>query len=443
MNKNDFAKTPPRGWNSYDFFDTAVTEDDIKAHADYMADHLKEYGYEYVVVDIQWYAWDTGSQRNIYQYIPFGRCEMDAYGRLLPCPQRFPSSTNGRGFKPLADYVHDRGLKFGIHIMRGIPREAAHRHLPILHTDGSLRADMLADPVSICDWNPDMYGLRDLPESQFYYDSIMELYASWGVDFIKCDDICNTHAYKDRPYMGKHEIEMLHRAIMRCGREIVLSLSPGPALISEAAHYCRYANMWRISDDFWDNWQLLRNMFDYCEQWQYVISEGCWPDCDMLPLGRIGGGFRNERETDFTREELKTMFALWCLFKSPLIIGANLTMLDTWTEKLLTNRELLSLQEEDWRPRQAVKDDDHAVWFTDSLEKNSFVVAVFNFRNEEAVICTEAEQWRTVSRLCIENRAFTCRDLYSGNLIKLSEGRLEVSVPAHGVRIVQLAGRIW
>ena len=163
----------------------------------------------------------------------------------------------------------------------------------------------------------------------------------------------------------------------------------------------------------------------------------------MLPLGRIGGGFRNERETDFTREELKTMFALWCLFKSPLIIGANLTMLDTWTEKLLTNRELLSLQEEDWRPRQAVKDDDHAVWFTDSLEKNSFVVAVFNFRNEEAVICTEAEQWRTVSRLCIENRAFTCRDLYSGNLIKLSEGRLEVSVPAHGVRIMQLTGRIW
>lgn len=147
MNKNEFALTPPRGWNSYDYYDTTVTEAQVKANADYLAEHLLPCGYEYVVVDIQWYAYDTGTQRKKYQYIPFGRCETDEYGRYLPCPEKFPSSTGGRGFKPLADYIHNRGLKFGIHIMRGIPREAAHRHLPVKGT--SVTADMVADPGSI------------------------------------------------------------------------------------------------------------------------------------------------------------------------------------------------------------------------------------------------------------------------------------------------------
>lgn len=438
MNKNDFAKLPPRGWNSYDYFDTTVTEEDIKAHADYMAEHLKAFGYEYVVVDIQWYAWKAGSQRDQYQYIPFGKCEMDEYGRLMPCPERFPSSADGRGFGPLAEYIHSKGLKFGIHIMRGIPREAAHRHLPVWGTKGQVTADEIADPVSICDWNPDMYGLRDRPESQLYYDSLMELYASWGVDFIKCDDICNTHAYKDKPYMGRHEIEMLHQAIMNCGREIVLSLSPGPALIEEAAHYCRYANMWRISDDFWDSWKLLENMFDYCEKWQYVVSEGCWPDCDMLPLGIIGGGFCDERKTHFTQDEQKTMFTLWCLFKSPLMIGANLTMMDPWTKKLLTNGELLDLQEGDWRGRQVEKHGEYTVWLTDSPERGSLVLAVFNRMEEDRLIRTDADQWRSVSRLDIPRQAFWCRDLYSGEELESAAGYFETVVPAHGVRVVKI-----
>ncbi len=135
MNKNQFATTPPMGWNSYDYYDTTVTEADVKANADYMAAHLKQYGWEYIVVDIEWYAHDAGSQRDRYQYIPFWSVEMDEYSRLLPDPARFPSSVGGLGFKPLADYVHSLGLKFGIHIMRGIPRIAAHNHGKILGTD--------------------------------------------------------------------------------------------------------------------------------------------------------------------------------------------------------------------------------------------------------------------------------------------------------------------
>lgn len=430
MNKNEFALTPPRGWNSYDYYDTGVTEAAVKANADYLAEHLLKYGYEYVVVDIQWYAWDVGSQREKYQYIPFGRLEMDEFGRLLPCPQRFPSSVHGGGMKPLADYVHSKGLKFGIHIMRGIPREAAHRHLPVLGTD--ITADVIADPGSICDWNPDMYGLRDCPESQCYYDSLLSLYSGWGVDFIKCDDICNTHAYADRPYMGRHEVEMLHRAIEKCGRPIVLSLSPGPALLEQTAHYCQFANMWRITDDFWDTWPLLRKMFDYCEKWQFVVSQGCWPDCDMLPVGKVGKGFLAERQTNFTRDEQQTMLALWCLFRSPLMIGGDLPQLDSWTLGLLTNPALLALQTGSARPRQVCKDDRHAVWLTDDPDRSLLSVAVFNFQDTPAQIQTRAADWNRVSRIQTEAKTAALPCILGKGPVQMTSGQCAIPVPPHG-----------
>ena len=275
MNKNLCALTPPMGWNSYDYYDTAVTEDRVRANARVMADKLRDFGWEYVVVDIQWYAHKAGSMRDRFQYIPFGAVEMDEYGRLLPDPERFPSSAGGRGFGPLAEYVHSLGLKFGIHIMRGIPRSAAHAHTGI--KGSALTADLAADPASVCRWNPDMYGLREGEAGQAYYDSIIGLYASWGVDFIKCDDICNTdnlEEYSPRAYAGKHEIEMLSRAIEKQGRPMVLSLSPGPALPDKAWHYKKHANMWRITDDFWDDWPLLKAMFYRCELWQDHVEIG-------------------------------------------------------------------------------------------------------------------------------------------------------------------------
>jgi len=431
MNKNDFAPLPPRGWNSYDYYDTTVTEEQVRANADYLAEHLLPFGYEYVVVDIQWYAYAPGTQRDKYQYIPFCRCEMDEYGRYLPCEERFPSSAGGKGFRPLADYVHSKGLKFGIHIMRGIPREAAHRHLPVLGTD--VTADVIADPTAICNWNPDMYGVRDCPEGQRYYDSLLELYAGWGVDFIKCDDICINHAFQDRPYMGRHEVEMIHSAIMKCGRPVVFSLSPGPALLEQASHYCANANMWRITNDFWDSWPTLKNMFSYCEKWQYVIAEGCWPDCDMLPVGKVGKGFCEERTTNFTRDEQQTMLALWNLFRSPLMIGADLPQLDQWTLDLLTNRDLLALQTGDFRPRQVRRDESGAVWLTDSIEKKQLVVAMFNFEDALAVMETHAEEWNTVSRVRTENRTASLPCIIGEKSVSMENGLCRAEVPAHGV----------
>ncbi len=385
MNKNLFAQTPPMGWNSYDYYNTMVTEEDVKKNADYMAANLKEYGWEYIVIDIEWYAKGVGSKPG-YQYIPFSTLEMDEYGRLLPDLDRFPSAKDGAGFKPLADYVHALGLKFGIHIMRGLPRPAAAAHLQI--KGSNVTADDLADPSNICFWNPDMYGTRDLEAAQAYYDSIMELYAQWGVDFIKCDDICRM----DNP-SSKREIEMLHKAIEKCGRAIVLSLSPGPALLEQAFCYEKNANMWRITDDMWDNFDLVKNMFWRCELWQYHVSAGNFPDCDMLPFGKLGKGFGGGEWTcNLTPDEQKTMMSLWCIFGSPLMLGAEMTLMDDFTVSLLTNKEILAMLPPHCPGRQLNRTEDFATWTALDQKTGDVYVALFNLSDETRSVSATIEE---------------------------------------------------
>ena len=429
--KNTFALTPPMGWNSYDYYDTTVTEDAVKKNADYMAAHLKDFGWQYIVVDIEWFAPHAGSRRKEYQYIPFNDLVMDEYSRLLPDPERFPSSKDGRGFAPLGDYIHSLGLKFGIHIMRGIPREAAHRHMHIINgTD----AAEIADPSSICKWNPDMYGVKDNADGQAYYDSLIDLYASWGVDFIKCDDICNTNMYPHDPYSAKHEVEMLSKAISRSGRPIVLSLSPGPALIEQAEHYKEHANMWRITDDFWDEWRLLKEMFMRCEMWQEHVGAGCYPDCDMLTVGVIGGGFGNgERTTALTADEQKTMLTLWCIFGSPLMIGSELTKMDSFTVSLLTNRDILSMLTPDLKPHQLRRTDTEAVWI--KADKNTYDLAVFNLSDEEKKISISKEELSELLTASgyTQNIKKTYTEMWSGTTFCTDEsGTLSISLMPHG-----------
>lgn len=400
MNKNDFAKTPPMGWNSYDYYDTTVNEEQVRANADFMAKKLKEYGWEYIVVDIEWYSNDAGTKRDKFQYIPFGDVEMDEYGRMQPAPRRFPSSVGGKGFRVLADYVHGLGLKFGIHIMRGIPRGAALNHLPIFGS--SHTADEAADPSSICGWNPDMYGVRDNEAGQAYYDSIISMYADWGVDFIKCDDICDSWMYRDPlVFSGWHETRMIHKAIEKCGRPIVLSLSPGPAHIDKAWHYAQNANMWRITDDLWDNWKLVKEMFVRCEMWQDHVKTGCYPDCDMLPLGCLGKGFGHEWKCNLTKDEQCTMMTLWCMFRSPLMLGAELTKLDEWTLSLITDRTLLGMLAEGRRGRQLIRNEELAVWINEPENKSAVdneanpdtYIAIFNLKDEGRIIKTDLSEY--------------------------------------------------
>lgn len=407
------------GWNSYDYYDTTVNEEQVKANADYMASHLKEFGWEYVVVDIAWYSYEAGEQRDKYQYVPFAKFEMDEYSRLLPCEARFPSSKNGEGFGPLADYVHNLGLKFGIHIMRGIPRVAAYNRSAIKNTN--ITANQIANPYSICFWNPDMYGVDPNAEgAQEYYDSLLELYASWGVDFIKCDDICRMDAAS-----AKQEIEMLHKAIEKCGRDIVLSLSPGPAIVEEQEFYHKNANMWRITDDFWDKWELLKDMFDRCKKWQDYVKDGGYPDCDMLPIGYLGKGFGEERTTNFTYDEEKTMMSLWSIFRSPLMIGGELTKLDEESLSLLTNKGLTDILSSSRDAKEYYRDEDFIVWKANDLAGIIKYVAIFNISDEDKNVVPNRFIDNTIVGLDIWNKC-ECK-LFESN-----------TIPKHGVLLLEI-----
>ncbi len=425
--KNAVAPKPPMGWNSWDCYAATVNETQLMANAAYMRTHLAAYGWAYVVCDIQWSDPLAGTEAQ--EYRPFAALTMDEYGRLLPAENRFPSSAGGAGFAPVAARIHDMGLKFGIHIMRGIPRQAVHARTPVKGT--AFTAEMIASPFSICKWNGDMYGVdADKPGAQAWYDSLFELYAAWGVDFVKVDDICNTNLYKENPYSAKREIELIRRAIDRCGRPMVLSLSPGPAVIEEAWHLAENANMWRMTDDFWDSWPLLVNMFTRCEVWQRHVGPGCWPDCDMLPLGRIGMGHRHPRGTAFTRPEQVTMMTLWCIFRSPLMMGGEMNENDDWTLALLTNEEVLRVNQEGNGAWQVARDAGHAVWASHG-SGGELHVALFNLADTPAFLTIPLAELDLPADVHV-------RDLWKRMDLENGAATVPLAVEPHGARLLTL-----
>ncbi len=367
---HQWAATPPMGWNSWDIFGTAITEKQAREQADAMAKHLLPAGYDIFTVDIQWYQ--PSATTHYYDTDAIYNLSMDEFGRLTPAVNRFPSAEGGKGFKPLADYVHSLGLRFGIHIMRGIPKQAVEENSPVLGTD--LRARDVADTDSTCPWNPDMYGVdATTPGGQAYYDSIVSLYASWGVDYIKCDDI-------SRPYddVQKAEIEALRKAIDKTGRPIVLSLSPGATPIEKGPHVMAHANLWRITDDFWDRWGQLLDMFERVDIWTPYRGPGHWPDADMIPFGII----EFDRPTNFTPDEHYTLMSLWSIARSPLIFGGDMTRLDEFTLAVLTNPEVLEVNQNSTHNRQVSRENNLVVWTADVPGSSDKYVALFNAQSK-------------------------------------------------------------
>jgi len=420
------------GWNSWDCYGASVTEEEVRANALYLATHLKASGWEYVVVDIQWY--EPGANSSLYRkYVPLA---MDEWSRLIPAPNRFPSAAGGRGFRPLSDYVHDLGLKFGIHIMRGIPRQAAHADTPVLGSSAGARC--ISHPNSICPWNTDMYGVDpSAPGAQQYYDSLFTLYASWGVDYIKVDDIAASRLY------GMHlaEIELIRRAIDACGRPMVLSLSPGPAPVERADDFIRLSNLWRITDDFWDRWELLHGMFERCEAWYPSCGPGHWPDCDMLPLGHIGirsvDGGGADRLTRFTPDEQRTMMSLWSIFHSPLMLGCELRDLDDWTRSLITNPEVLALHRGGAPGRPVAREAETVTWLAGpgpagpGSDSGGVVAALFNLSNTARTVRTALDSLG-FSGTC------TVHNLWTRSEEEPARGELSRRLPAHGSALLRL-----
>ena len=411
-------KRAPMGWNSWDCYGASVTEETVKKNADFMAKYLKEYGWEYIVVDIQWYE----PTATTHEYHPFTELCMDEYSRLIPAPNRFPSSAGGKGFAPLAEYVHSLGLKFGIHIMRGIPRQAVHQNGKIKGTERTARE--IAKTASICRWNTDMYGLDPEKEgARAHYDSLFELYASWGVDFVKCDDIARELPHEEA------ELIMLSDALKSCGRDMVLSLSPGPALPEKAELYKQTANMWRITDDFWDQWELLYDMFSRAERWCTHTGAGNYPDADMLPIGPLRQDYDQKDWTKFTENEQITMMTLWCIFRSPLMIGGEMTGFDDFTMSLVTNRDILTMHRDARHSHQVFRKEidgvEHILWTAVSARGGQYV-AVFNAGEKESEIkipLVDLEIYDQISG----------KELWSGQEVQAEEN-LTVKLESHGAK---------
>lgn len=411
------APTPPMGWNSWNSFATTINEEQALETGRIMAAKLLPFGYDIFTVDIQWYEPEASS----YTYNANPQPVMDGYGRLLPAPNRFPSSAGGKGFAPLAAEVHRLGLKFGIHLMRGIPRLAVKQNLPIFGT--RYRAQDIADTSSICPWNPDMYGVdMRKPGAQAYYDSVFALYASWGVDFVKMDDM-------SRPYDAHApEIEAAHKAIVATRRPIILSLSPGETPVPRADHVRRHAQMWRISDDFWDEWSMLEAQFTRLENWNPHRRSGGWPDADMLPLGRLALG---ERDTKFTPAEQRTLMTLWSIARSPLIMGGDLRHLDAPTLALLTNPEVIAVNQASTDNQPHFVEDGMRVWTARHANGADRYLALFNMTDKEREIGVDF-RWLGITS------SVRVRDLWARKDIGPASRRFAATLPPHGSGLYRL-----
>lgn len=416
------AATPPMGWNSWDSYGRTLNEESIKANARWLARNLNRFGWEYVVVDEGWYLANLDLDGNDSRV----RFQMDEFGRYVPVLARFPSAGKNLSFRPLADYLHSLGLKFGLHIIRGIPREAVTKNLPI--ADSKFHAADAADTSDVCPWNAYNYGLNVThPAAQAYYDSLARQYASWSVDFIKIDCIA------DHPYKGD-EIRMFSEAIAKSGRRMVLSLSPGPTAFDKRDEVGKYSQMWRISDDVWDVWysdknfpQGVKNQFARAALWAGVARPGHWPDADMLPLGslRPAAGWGEPRDSRLTHDEQRTLITLWSMFRSPLIMGGNLLQADKWTTSLLTNAEVIAVDQHSRENRPAITTDRLVVWTARPESGRDHYVAIFNLGDSP-------QQVRySFTELGFAAGVYRLRDLWSHRNLGSAKAIELASLPAH------------
>jgi hypothetical protein len=434
------APTPPLGWNSWDAYGLTIDEADFRANSKVLAG-LRGYGWEYSVIDEGWYMENPfGDKVETRKYV------WDANGILIPASSRFPSSAGGMGFKPLADWVHKQGLKFGIHIVRGIPRQVVEQNLPI--AGSKFHAADAADKSSPCPWDEGNWGVADNAAGQAYYDSMLRLYASWGLDFIKVDCI------SDHPYLPT-EIRQVAEAIRKTGRPIVLSLSPGPTALEHAAEVAEYAQMWRITDDHWDVWTAehkpgggefpfgIRDAFDRLAEWEVYAREGNFPDDDMLPWGYLGPhpGWGEARQSRETHDEQQTEFTLWAIARSPLILGANLTKLDDFTKSLITNQSILFMNQNVTYSHpidQAALGagfENARVWRgTINAPGARNYAEFFAFFNLDDKPVTLRATWK---QLGLDGGKHLAQNLFTDNLGKESK-EVTVTLPAHGSTVYEI-----
>jgi hypothetical protein len=446
------SQTPPMGWNSYDSKNYSVTEAEVEAIADTMASKYLRYGWQYLCIDWGWYfpGMSTGSPDQVDSggtTTISTRDHMDAYGRFMPDTVRFPSSVGGAGFGPLATYVHGKGLKFGIHILRGIPRQAVWAGTPILGTGYVARN--AADTVTSndCPWNNQMFGLYpDTAAAQAYLKSIFALYASWGVDFIKVDDLMDENV---TPYTTfKTHVTAYHNAIDSCGRAMVFSTSPGATPIGDSAFFEANANQWRMANDLWDNWANVDTMLSLFVEWYRCSAPGHFPDADMIPIGYIeerGPTSSTPRWSNLTRNQQYLLMTIWCIGRSPLIWGGDLTRNRPSEDSLMTNPEVLAVNQQGVNSRPITVTANGLTWASDNpLIPGVEWVALVNRSTSSAALTVNLSAIGMAS--CTARNLWTRSDIagtftasFSQTIAAQSAGLYELTPPATSV-VPRLSG---
>lgn len=394
------AQTPPMGWNSFDSYGVYLHEKAAFENLEAMATKLKPFGYEYFVIDAGWFG-EFKLQPGTMFPAEKHACKMkfNEFGLLQPSDTYFPN-----GFKKLIDRTHELGLKFGLHLMRGIPRSAVKANVPIKGT--KYFAQDIADTTSICNWNYQNYGVdMTKPGAQEFYNSFMNQMAEWGVDFIKYDDIVH------KPL----EIKAVAKAIEQCGRPIMLSLSPGGNVDPNNLDAFQKGHMLRVTPDIWDDQKGIDECFHDWRKWNGKSKPGFWIDMDMIPFGQLqmmspkpkgvtgtesnkeladkiksgevanfellaGKGFN--RWSEFTKDQMYTFITMRALSASPLMMGGDLPSLDKFSLKLITNKDMLACNQNGIMGSLVYDKDGIEIWKTPKKNGKGGWIGIFNRKKE-------------------------------------------------------------
>lgn len=344
------AKTPPMGWNSFDSYGVYLHEKAALENVEAMATKLKAHGYEFFVIDNGWFGEYTLQEGTLFPAEKHAHdININEYGQFSPSKVYFPN-----GLKMIAGRCHQLGLKFGVHLMRGIPRKAYELNLPIKETSYKARDIANTDPKENCAWCKYCYAVdMSKPGAQEWYDGLIQHIADMGVDFIKYDDIV--------PHPD--EVEAVAKAIAKTGKPIVLSLSPGGDVDPKAIDFFRKANMLRVTPDVWDEQHYIDECFKAWRKWQGTEQPGFWIDMDMIPFGQLqlmsppskdgsrtpmdkgdialaGKGVR--RWCQLSKPQMRTFITMRAMAASPLMMGGDMPTLDAFSLSLITNPHMLA-----------------------------------------------------------------------------------------------------
>ena len=414
QNKNQnsemlLAKTPPMGWNSFDSYGVYLHEKAAMENLEAFAEKLKPHGYEYFVIDAGWFGEFILQEGTIYPAEKHAvKVKFNEFGLLQPSDTYFPN-----GLNPIIDRCHELGLKFGLHLMRGIPRAAVKANTPVKGTQ--YFAQDIADTTSICVWNHQNYGVdMSKPGAHEFYNSLINQMAEWGVDFIKYDDIV--------PF--PEEVKAVANAIAQCGRPIVLSLSPGGNVDPSQLEAFQKSQMLRVTADIWDDQEGINDCFEAWHKWQGKERPGFWIDMDMIPFGQLqlmsqkpagvagheskseltekmrsgqltpfellsGKGFN--RISEFTNDQMYTFITLRALSASPLMMGGDLPTLDEFSLKLITDKDVLECNQNGVMGSLVYEKDGVEIWKTPKKNTKDGWIGVFNRTGENQAISLKPE----------------------------------------------------